>query len=189
MDLIIAWRKESDLKCLVPELLLKSLGSTWVWALLIHTRRVSGHLVIWVFGLSFFGGLFFLRMLKLNCDKDSNKALLMPLLSLPGPQFCQYVLVWALWEWLKCLCDISLDLDRTGFFWIQVTHFCLIERTELGFVHHCREEPAQWKPKGSQGRFMQNGKSEKDSAPWNECFLSFVSFILNINSLTFNFDL
>lgn len=35
---------------------------------------------------------------------------------------------------------------------------------------------------------MQNGNSE-DSAPWNEGVLSFVNFILNIFSLTFNFNL
>lgn len=52
MDPVIAWNKESGLRCLVPELLLKKEKAyavqTWVWALLIHTEE---HLAIWWFGL------------------------------------------------------------------------------------------------------------------------------------------
>lgn len=83
MDLIIAWNKESDLKYLVPELLLKSLGSTWVW-----TFTNSHQKCIWPFSnLGFLTEFFFFWMLKLNCDKDSSKALWKPVLSFPGPQF------------------------------------------------------------------------------------------------------
>lgn len=62
MDPVIAWNKESGLRCLVPELLLKKEKAyavqTWVWALLIHTEE---HLAIWWFGLfdwAVLGGLF-----------------------------------------------------------------------------------------------------------------------------------